>query len=48
MDYQVGLEFRPPARRYYSRIAYEYEDWTSDVRESFTRNTVSASVGMEF
>ncbi len=48
MDYQVGLTFRPKARRYYSRVAYEYEDWTSDVRESFVRNTVSATVGMEF
>lgn len=48
MDYQVGFTFRPKARRYYSRVAYEYEDWTSDVRESFARNTVSATMGMEF
>lgn len=48
MDYQLGLSYRPPARRYYGRIAYEFEDWTSDVRESFSRNTVSATVGVEF
>jgi hypothetical protein len=48
VDYQAGLTFRPKARRYYGRVAYEYEDWTSDVRESFARNTVSAMVGMEF
>jgi hypothetical protein len=48
MDYQIGVTFRPKARRYYGRVAYEFEDWTSDVRESFARNTVSAQVGIEF
>lgn len=47
-DWQLGVSFRPPARRYYARLAYEFEDWNSDVRESFQRNTVNAVVGVNF
>ncbi|MFO7534283.1 MAG: outer membrane beta-barrel protein [Kiritimatiellia bacterium] len=48
LDWQMGMTFRPPARRYYARLAYEFEDWDSDVRESFQRNTINAMVGIDF
>ncbi len=48
MDCQLGLTVRPRAGRYSGRLAYEYEDWDSDVRESFTRNSVTVAVSMDF
>jgi hypothetical protein len=48
VDYQIGLTYKPLGSQYSGRLAYEYEDWTSDVRESFTRNTVSAQVALDF
>jgi len=48
VDLQVGLLFRPQTGRYTGRLAYEFEDWDSDVRESFTRNTMMASVSVDF
>lgn len=48
VDYQMGLLYCPKGSRYSGRVTYELEDWTSDVRESFTRNTLSVMVAVNF
>jgi long-subunit fatty acid transport protein len=45
-DAQFGISYRIN-RNLTASLSYEYEDWNSDIRESFSRNWVTAAVRAE-